>query len=230
MISSGRHLHRVLTIGAALAALHLAPGAARAYDGFGWFGGFNFIPSPGQFLNEHANIRAAQGQQARPSHSPYAGNPNSYINKIRDPGFIPRYDVGHRRPPAYRSEVTASRVDPTAATQPAPTPPVARPVVPLASFFDAMLTLVWPSESPVEGKLKEKRDISDQACLVVLKETKQQKVATIGSVTTARNRLLDYGQPALQMIRAQSTPRIADSFHLFMLSLYESLAQAATPP
>jgi hypothetical protein len=228
MISNGRRLHGVIVVGAALASLHLGSTAAQAYFGFG-FGGF-MVPSPTGFINDHAAIRAAQGQQPRPSHSPYAGNPNAYINKIRDPSFVPRYDVGHRRPPGYQQALTASRVEPTAASAPPAVPPVARPIVPLASFFDAMLTLVWPSESPVEGDLKEKRDISDQSSLVVLKETQQQKVATIGSVTTARNRLIDYGQPALQMIRAQSTPRIADSFHLFMLSLYESLAQAATPP
>ena len=48
-------------------------------------------------------------------------------------------------------------------------------------------------------------------------------------VTTARERLLDYGRPALREISANATPRIADSFHIFMLSLYESLAQAALP-
>jgi hypothetical protein len=31
-------------------------------------------------------------------------------------------------------------------------------------------------------------------------------------------------------IRTYTTPRVADTFHLFLLSLYESLAQAANPP
>jgi hypothetical protein len=40
--------------------------------------------------------------------------------------------------------------------------------------------------------------------------------------------LLDYGKPALHLLRSKSTVRVADAFHLFLLSLYESLAQAAT--
>ena len=42
--------------------------------------------------------------------------------------------------------------------------------------------------------------------------------------------LIDYGQPALQEIRTQATPAIADTFHRFLLSLYDSLAQAVGPP
>ena len=36
-------------------------------------------------------------------------------------------------------------------------------------------------------------------------------------------------QPALQLIRSHSTPRIAENFHQFLLSLYDSLAAAANP-
>ena len=90
--------------------------------------------------------------------------------------------------------------------------------------------LAWPSESPTEGELKAKRDESDQACLAVLEETKQHGVAAISSVSDARQKLLDYGRPALQEVRAAATARVADTFHLFLLSLYESLAQAASPP
>jgi hypothetical protein len=202
----------------------------RAIDlGYGWFG-FPTVPSPTEFLNQRANIQAQQGMQARPSHSAYANNPNSYIHRLRDNGFVPRYDVERRGSPSYLPASTASRGGAAAASQPAAAGVIPRPIVPLESFFDATLTLVWPGDSPVEGGLKDKRDISDRSSLVVLKETKQQKVATITTVTTARQHLLDYGQPALQTIRAQSTPRISDTFHLFLLSLYESLAQAASPP
>jgi hypothetical protein len=63
----------------------------------------------------------------------------------------------------------------------------------------------------------------------VLSETKQNGVAALASVTDARQKLLEYGRPALAHVRAHETPRIADTFHMFLLSLYESLAQAATP-
>jgi len=51
----------------------------------------------------------------------------------------------------------------------------------------------------------------------------------MASVTDARNKLLEYGRPALAYTRAHDTPRISDSFHMFLLSLYESLAQAINP-
>ena len=104
-----------------------------------------------------------------------------------------------------------------------------RPVVPIGSFFDASRMLVWPSDAPVEGDLITKRDTSDQACLVVSDLVDKHRSAPITTVTYARNRLLEYGQPALQFIRSHSTPRIAENFHQFMLSLYDSLAAAANP-
>ena len=90
--------------------------------------------------------------------------------------------------------------------------------------------LVWPSDSPVEGELISKRDTSDQACLAVSDLVDKFRSAPITTVTLARTKLLEYGQPALQAIRSHSTPRIADSFHQFLLSLYDALAAAANPP
>jgi hypothetical protein len=103
-------------------------------------------------------------------------------------------------------------------------------VVPLASFFDAAKRLVWPSDAPITGDLKQKRDVSDEGCLAVLGEFQTRGRASIATVTDTRQKLLDYGQPALQEIRLYATPRVADAFHLFLLSLYESLAQSANPP
>jgi hypothetical protein len=179
-------------------------------------------------LNQHALTRAAAGLQGVPSQTPYANNPNAYFNRVRDNGFVSHYDVQRRRPPTYGQETTAPRrntggVDaPPAAAEAAP-----RPLVPLASFFDAAQKLVWPNESPTDGDLKEKRDHSDQASLAVLEETRRQPVASISSVTYARQVLIDYGQPALKKLRTETTPVIADTFHIFLLALYDSLAQAA---
>jgi hypothetical protein len=107
--------------------------------------------------------------------------------------------------------------------------PDARQIYPLASFFNAARTLVWPSEAPNTDDLKPKRDISDQACLVVLELVEKHRSAPITTVTSARERLLEYGKPALRFARSVSTPRIAEAFHMFMLSLYDSLAEAANP-
>src|SRR5262245_19801797 len=66
--------------------------------GWGWGGlGFYQAPSPTNFLNQHALTRAAGGRPARPSHSPYANNPNAYFNRVRDNGFVSHYDVRRRQ-------------------------------------------------------------------------------------------------------------------------------------
>ncbi len=36
--------------------------------------------------------------------------------------------------------------------------------------------------------------------------------------------------PPCELVRSISTPRIAEGFHLFLLSLYDSLGAAANPP
>jgi hypothetical protein len=219
-----------LVVAAAWAPLSARPARAQ----WGIFGGFNYVPSPGNFLDQRSLAQTARGPQTRPSHSPLSGNPNAYFNRVRDNGFVSHYDVQRRLPPAYLPEprsspglATAARPEPQPQPQPQPKP---KPSLPLASFFDATRRLVWPAESPVEGELKAKRDSSDEASLAVLAEVDRQGVASITSVTEARQRLLDYGRPALQEARQEQTLRIADSFHLFLLSLYESLAQAASPP
>jgi hypothetical protein len=89
------------------------------------------------------------------------------------------------------------------------------------------MKLVWPANSPVDGDLGQKRDLSDEASLNVLQESKQAQFASLSTVTDARQKLLDYGRPALKELRTTSTAPVAEAFHQFLLSLYESLAQAS---
>lgn len=220
---------RTLILGAAV--LGLGSNQARGDWGWGWgFGGFNYVPSPTDFLNQQALVNAARAGSP-PSNNVYAGNPNSYLNRIRDNGFVPSFDVARRVPPAQRPNPPVSPGErPVAPAPPQTVNTVPAPVVPLPSFFNDARQLVWPSDAPVAGDLKRKRDISDEGCLVVLGEFQMLGRASIASVTDSRQKLLDYGQPALQEIRTYATPRVADTFHFFLLSLYESLAQAANPP
>lgn len=222
---------RVVILLGAICLLGPGSGTAMAQFGFGYgvMGGFNYVPSPTDFVNSHALIQAGRGQQPRASFQPYANSPNSFHNRLRDNGYVPSYEVRRRRPSTTRSQPPRSLGN-TAQVERQPAAAVARAIVPLVSFFDASLKLVWPSESPVEGDLREKRDVSDKASLAVLQETRSRPAASIATVTEARERLLDYGRPALQEIRRVATTAIADGFHTFMLSLYDSLAQAATPP
>src|SRR5262249_18107394 len=152
----------------------------------------------------------------------YAGNPNAYYNHIRDNGFVDRY-FPDRRDPAYYGYSSRSR-----AQQTTPTAAFTRvkPIVPLASFYNEKDQLIWPGDAPTDGEFKEKRSAFDKASHAVLEETKKGGVASIASVTEARQKLLEYGRPALQFVKTHETPRVADSFHGFLLSLYDSLAQA----
>ncbi len=83
---------------------------------------------------------------------------------------------------------------PTAMTVTAQTPSL-----PLASFYNAEGHIVWPADAPTAGDLKEKRSDFDQASQVVLAELKKNGVASIATVTDARQKLLDYGRPACNM-------------------------------
>ncbi|HEY2159499.1 MAG TPA: hypothetical protein VGH33_27990 [Isosphaeraceae bacterium] len=228
---------------AALVALPAAP--TRAQFGFGGFGfGFN---SPGTIygaqttgmLNSWALQNGAKATMGPVQDNVYANNPNAYINHLHDEGYLDKYDVGTRReieasvgrysdgpPPSYYRTVSQR---PAPAAQPAPAQPTA-PVVPLSSFFDRYQKLVWPAGSPEFGDLAAKRTTANQSCLAVLNDYNLRGLAQVGTVTEARSNLVEYGRPALQYIRDNSTPRVADTFHLFLLSLYESLAQAATIP
>jgi hypothetical protein len=226
-----RYFTTWLGFSAGLAVLAAMPGPARAQYGLGagWgWGGFGSMPSAStQFLNQHALNRAAAGRTSTRSHSAYSGNPSAYFNRIRDNGFVSHYDVRRRRAPSYQSGRTASTANRgREELQAAPAPAI----VPLGNFFDASLRLVWPQDSPVDGEFKQKRETSDQAAMVVLKEKQQQGVASSTVAAKARQKLVDYGRPALQQLRAVSTPSIADSFHLFLLSLYDSLEASAWPP
>lgn len=231
----------------AAAGLWLAPGRAQAQYGGGFGIGFGIgrtVPPPEMFLNQRALLNASQatfGPRGFSSANPYA-NGNAYFNNIRSNDFTQRYSIDSRAESQFRSirRPTASSTRPrttptpapaTAATAaPAPAPAAANPVLPLASFFNAVGMLIWPEGSPTTGELGPKREASDQATGVVYREVQQRGFAPIGSVTDARTKLVDYGQPALAFMRENTTSRVADGFHLFLLSLYESLGQAATPP
>ena len=230
-MTSRARLGKIVPAGlVAAAAFLLAPQSANAQYGFGggfgggmgWgFGMFRPVPTPESYLYQKSLVDAGRGTQL-PSRDVYANNANSYLNHVRDNGFVDRYSADRREMPTYRSPERSQ----VAAT---PTPAPRVPVLPLSSFYNAENVLVWPGDSPMEGDLKEKRTVFDQSSELVLSESKKNGVASMASVTDARTKLLDYGRPALAYTRAHDTPRIADSFHMFLLSLYESLAQAANP-
>jgi hypothetical protein len=233
-MSTNRSSRKLLGFATTMVLVVALPNTAGAQWGMGMGWGMFGVPeSPStRFLNDHALSRA-EGVAARRSrsHSANAGSSNSYLNRVRDNGFTPHYDARRRRAPSYQPERTASlgnsgREEPRPAAAAAAT----RPLVSLKDFFDASLRLVWPQESPVDGEFGEKREIADRASLAVLKQTKEYGSAPITSVADARQKLVTYGQPALRHLRTAATPPIADAFHRFLLSLYDSLEAAASVP
>jgi hypothetical protein len=230
MTRNPRQRAGLLTLLVGAAALGSGPGVARG-DWWGWgFGGFNYTSPTTEFLNQRSLNRAANA--GRPvSNNVYAGSSNAYFNRVRDNGFVPPYDVTRRVPTSQRRSRQASPGERPAAPAPSQAAgTAARPVVPLPDFFDGARRLLWPSDAPVAGDLRQKRDISDEGARVVLGEMQAQGRASIASVADSRQKLLDYGRPALREIRASATPPVAESFHAFLFALYESLAQAADPP
>jgi hypothetical protein len=220
----------VMLVAAALFGIGSRPARAQYGMGMGFFGGFGQVPSPSQFINDHALVRAGAGRR-EPARNVYSNNSNSYINRIRDNGFSSHSSARSHRSPGYDVDRRPTRsLSQASNTAPQPAPAAdPRPVHPISSFFNAARQLVWPSEAPATDELKPKRDISDQACLVVFELVEKHRSAPITTVTDARQKLLEYGQPALQVARSVSTPTIAESFHMFLLSLYDSLAAAANP-
>ncbi len=225
----------LLTAFVAVMASGFGASQARAQWGMGGgFGGFGFgfggaVEQPGTFLN---SVALSQMNHVRgpTQNNVYAGNPNSYINHVRDNGFVDQYSP-YRREPSYSSySPSSSSAQGRNMTQTAMSVPRTKPLVPLASFYNAQNQLVWPGGSPMADPLKEKRTLFDQSAQTVLDEVKKNGVASIATVTDSRQKLLDYGRPALKYVRTHETARVADSFHGFLLMLYDSLAQAANPP
>ena len=225
----------LLTIGLAALVTGLAAGRAEAQWGMGmggmgigfWGGGLMpYVQQPGNFVNQVAIAR--MGHVGGPTrNNVYLNRPDAYYNRVRDNGFVDRY-YPDRRDPAYYGRPAEPRLPrPSPTPAPATTTPTARPLVPIDSFFNDRRQLVWPGDAPMTDDLKAKRDAVDKACLAVKEEVEKNGVASVATVSEARQDLLAYGRPALKYVRSHETPRVADGFHIFLRALYDSLAQAA---
>ena len=232
-------------------ALALAPGAwaGRAeaqYGGYGGFGGYGFGFGYNQnaytdvnYLNSRSLVNAASAAANRPQplQAPQF--------QSRDDGFFDKYDLASREsmisrvardpgremgtadPSGVLAMAPSPRPSPRSQAQAPPGPPN---TVNLANYFNKDHQLVWPSASPITGDFGKKQEAADLAALAVMNEYDAKGLAQLSTVTDARQKLLEYGRPALQYVREQSTPALADAFHVFLLSLYGNLGNAATVP
>lgn len=242
---------RGLIVAALLAPGFVGTRPAHAQFGFGFgFGGMmggggysnmatlNYINSRSEAAASAAYSERARGPFGTGSGNPYQGNANAYVNRVHDDQFFERYNASSRR--SIESHV-ARRPDPsllndipppTGPKEPTPPPAQARAprtVPAFDTFFTPNGVLVWPSNSPAEGELGSKQKDAGQAAAMVFAQVRSQGYAPVGIVTDARTKLVTYGQPALLYLRQKTTPAIADGFHTFLLGLYDSLGQAATP-
>jgi hypothetical protein len=216
-------------------------GQAQAQWGFEYGLGMGFglghqTPASVSFLNDHSLARGAAAAASRPQ------NLRAPIPVSKDVDFFNRYDVETRmameegvarRRFAHRAPTSTTRnqTPPVVSSPPSPSPsPPPRPLVPLASFFDAARRLVWPADAPTHDEFAAKKSASDAKTLELLEELERKGYARISTAADARTMLLNYGQPALQFLRDTTTPRLSDAFHIFLMSLYDSIGQASTDP
>ena len=201
--------------------------AQGAFGGFGWGLGYQ-TPSSVNFLNDHAAARVGSVAARQPR------NLRAPIPVSRDVDFFNRYDAETRAamvdrvaryPRRSLAQPTQSQA-PAVAENPTPAPPAS----PLSSFFNTMRQLIWPADAPTGGELAAKRSSSDAKTQQVFNELEMHGYALVATATDARIKLIDYGQPALQFMRDNSTPAVADGFHSFLLSLYDSIGQTASLP
>ena len=123
----------------ATAVFGLGASPARAQYGMGmgvgFFGGFGQVPSPSQFINDHALVRAGAGRR-EPARNVYSNNSNSYLNRIRDNGLSSHSSARSHRSPGYDVDRRPTRsLSQASNNTPQPVPEAApRPVHPSAAF------------------------------------------------------------------------------------------------
>jgi hypothetical protein len=201
--------------------------AQGAFGGFGWGLGPQ-TPASVNFLNDHANARVGSVAARQPR------NLRAPTPVVRDVEFFNRYDAATRaamedRVARYPRRSLARPTQTPPATV-AENPPQARPASPLSSFFNKARQLVWPADAPKEGEWAAKRSSADAKTLEVLIELEMHGYALVATATDARIKLIDYGRPALQFLRENATTGVADAFHSFLLSLYDSIGESPNPP
>jgi hypothetical protein len=211
----------------------LGPAARPAHAQWGWggwgWGGGGQIANRAIFSNINARSASAANyaysirQHLPGSGNVYAGNPNAFVNHMRDTSFYQTYNVSTRR---ATGEPVAASAGLTATDE---TPTRGRQTLPLERFFSAAGVLVWPSEAPKEGRLGESRATADQAAAAVYQEVKARGFAPVGLISDARTKVVEYGRPALTYLREHTTAAVVESFHQFLLGLYDALGAAGTP-
>lgn len=150
--------------------------------------------------------------------------PNAYWNYLREPvqnySLTPRNDI-RRGVRGIESASTRSQNSNASKELAAKTK---SPKTHFLGFFDSNGRLVWPNDAPLEGELSGKRAIVDSTLTGLRSEAVSTDPITVSAVVSSRNDLLNYGRPALAYLR-EYQPNRSDSFHKWLLDLYNTLGQ-----
>lgn len=202
----------------------MAPSLARAQF-FGPFFGGGFAPyqSPTEMVQNRRPItQNVGGPDLRPS----TDNSNMYWNRLREPvpvSFTTTPRTNLRTGNRGIDSATTARVK--TGSSAAGSGKVSHKQH-LLGFFNPDGILVWPTDAPLEGELSGKRATVDAAMQQLKKDLAGFGPPPVSSIVTARNELLAYGRPALAYLREHRSNR-ADSFHAWMLDLYNTLGSLA---
>lgn len=202
-----------------------APTAAQAQF-FGPFFGPMYAPyqSPTQMVQNRKPITQNVGG---PDLRPTTDNSNAYWNRLREPmpaSFTTTPRSNLRTGNRGIDSATTARVK--SGSTAAPVAAKDQPRQHFRGFFNTDGILVWPADSPLEGELSGKRATVDTAMQQLKNDLAGTAPPPVSSIVTARNELLAYGRPALAYLR-ENRPNRADSFHAWMLDLYNTLGDLA---
>ena len=154
------------------------------------FGGFSQVPKPETYLYQKAaldaNLALVRARTARSRMVP-APTWTTFATVVLAAVTAP----SDGDPPLIRTRADQGSLR-TRFRRPA------APAAPLASFYGPEGKFGWPADAPTDGDLALRRAAIESACQAVLDEVKHNSVASIAKVTDAREKLLDYGRPALQ--------------------------------
>ena len=141
---------------------------------------------------------------------------HSYLDNLR--GTTP-YELATRQTPQPRSAPVSTSRRPTVAKVAVPAPFVPS----FSSFLQKDGRLDWPLDSPASGELARLRSEADQSLLTVSQEIQRNGRASLTTITSARAKLITYGQGALQQVRTERSDQIANGFHAFLMAVHNSV-------
>lgn len=229
---------RLLGLAGLLAAIAATTGQARQYSSQGPYYNYNWGVAYGQNYNYgfqrygmsglggtpydsmlqsqfNQGMRAAQHQMANtapadPDQVANLFNPDPFAQGQRpNQAMQPRYDVRKKTRRTVQSKDNQ-----------------ASKLLPRGQVLSADGKVLWPARAPAGGELGKARETAESAIRAAVKETEEGRKASVQSVVEAKERLYDYGRPALKKASGSSRQSAQGLLH-FLMSLERVLDSLA---